>query len=696
MTNIFSDIPIWAIAAWGIFSFVLAGIYYRKKSWLKEVSQVMRLAMLVLRGAGLTILGILLANIIVQSTKVDTNDPLLITLIDDSSSMLNYKDSGEVKQQTATLLENIKSSFSDQYKPLTYSLKGSPLSVDSLNFKSSETNLSNALNGLYNKYYGRNIGALILVSDGNYNQGIRPTFVTEKFNNVPFYTVGTGDTVQKTDQLIENVVANDIAFLDNSFPIEVTVKGVKLPNEKFTITLLENGKEIDKAEYQHADVQNSLSKIKFLVDASSVGVQEYTIKISEQEDEYNVENNTARVYIEVLDDRSKILLLAEGLHPDLGAIKQALVTEQNLEVKVHTTADIDESTTELNEYDLVIWHNPGADQKPGLFDQIQQIDKPIWYITGPPTIQGVLNRLSLAPQIQVSGQTDNVGIAYNKQFNLFELSSNAVDAINEFPPVTAHYAKINYPKNGSILGYQKVGTIAKPEPLFFFGKKEQKYAVTFGNGLWNWRLGNYQQSQSHEAFDELIQKTVQYLILKENKSRLRISLPSTINTATNTIVDARFYNKSYQPITTPTINFKLSKKEGDAFDYAFLPLDDYYQLDLGKLDYGRYDWEASVTYDGETFKKSGSFAVEEVKIESQSTRADHQLLTQMAENQGGKFYTLEQANSLIEDIKSRKDISPVAYESSTYEKLINNFWWFVILIVVFTGEWVLRRYSGGY
>ena len=695
MTDIFSDIPIWALAAWGVFAFAISWYYYRRKAWLKEVKSTMRTSMFLLRGIGLTILGILLANILIRSTELDQNDPFLITIVDNSSSMLNYSDSTSVRDKIIDLNKSVESAFDEKYNKLTYGLNNRYQRIDSLSYSLEISDLSTILDNVYNEYYGRNIGAIVFISDGNYNQGVRPTFATEKFKNIPFYTIGVGDTIQKTDQRIQNIVANDIAFLDNTFPIEAVIEGAKLAGKPFTVSLLEDGKSIAKEEFKHSDDLISLTKVRFLVSAKSAGVHEYTIKLSIQENEYNIENNVKRVYLEVLDDRSRVLLLAEGLNPDLGAIKMALSEEQNLEVEVVTVQDF-KKIDKLDSYDLIVWHNPGSSGKAGVKQRIAQAEKPIWYITGPKTSQQTLSELRLAPMIQTTGQKDNVGIAVNTQFNLFELSESTVKAINEFPPLTAHYGKVKYPKSASILGYQKVGSIAKPEPIFFFGEKKDKYAVTYGNGLWNWRLGSYQQSQSHSAFNELIQKTVQYLIIKENKSRLRISIPKEISTAEKTVIDARFYNESYEPITDPTINFTLTKSDQTSFDYAFLPLDDFYQLDHGKLDYGRYTWEANVSYDGKSFSKTGSFAVDEVVLESQSTRANHQLLNQIAENQGGNFYTLENAKSVINDLKSRKDITPVSYEQSTYQKLMDNLWWFVIVILLFGGEWVLRRYNGGY
>src|SRR5690554_8020278 len=86
-------------------------------------------------------------------------------------------------------------------------------------------------------------------------------------------------------------------------------------------------------------------------------MHEYTVKINALPNEFNLDNNTKTFYVEVLDDRSKVLLVAESLNPDAGAIKSALYKENNLEL---TTVAMSELPQELDAYDLIIWHNPGV------------------------------------------------------------------------------------------------------------------------------------------------------------------------------------------------------------------------------------------------------------------------------------------------------------------------------------------------
>lgn len=694
MTEIFSDIPLWILLPWGAIAILLSFLLYRKRTWVKDISRFKRYSLISLRTLGLFLLGVLLLGILIKGVDSEIDQPLIITVVDDSKSMLNYADSAQVKNQTNAFLKAANSTLNKDYNHSIFTLDKSIEDVDSLEFKVSETNLSKVLNKVYDNYYGRNIGAIVLLSDGNFNAGSTPLLVAEKFKKTPVYTLSVGDTIQKVDHLVKNITANEIAFLDNQFPVEVSIEGNKTPNASFEIQLKEGGKVIASKTLKHLESDYSLVKADFAIDAKSIGVHEYTVVVSPIDNEFNLDNNEKTFYVEVLDDRSNVLLIAEALNPDVGAIKSALVTENNLEVKTVTANDL---PSDYSDFDLIIWHNPGVARNPKAFDQIIAQKTPMWFIVTPQTSRLDIAKLQLSANINTTGSADNFSAAYNQGFTLFKLSPETRKMMDKFPPLNAHYGNVNYGNKASILAYQRVGAIQKADPLFFFGgKQDKKFAVTYGSGLWSWRLADYQSNQNQLHFNEIVHKTVQYLILKENTSRLRIQLPSLTSSTEDLIIKASFYNESYEAITDPTIKFELSKPNGENFDYSFLPIDKEYNLDLGQLPAGRYSWKASTTYNGSTFAKEGTFGVKDLALEKQSTKANHQLLMQMAENGQGKFAMLADYQTILDDINQRKDIVPVAYESSTYNKLIDYIWLLLIIVALFTTEWVIRRYSGSY
>ena len=70
--------------------------------------------------------------------------------------------------------------------------------------------------------------------------------------------------------------------------------------------------------------------------------------------------------------------------------------------------------------------------------------------------------------------------------------------------------------------------------------------------------------------------------------------------------------------------------------------------------------------------------------------ANEDLLKQMAAQSGGEFFREEEARELVARLEplSRERI----FESDT--ALWQSWWWFVPLVALLTGEWILRKWTG--
>jgi hypothetical protein len=206
----------------------------------------------------------------------------------------------------------------------------------------------------------------------------------------------------------------------------------------------------------------------------------------------------------------------------------------------------------------------------------------------------------------------------------------------------------------------------------------------------------FARTNGNKGFNELIQKSVQYLVVKKNTDALRVNLPRRFNVNDDVIINAEFYNSSLERITDPTISFVLTDENGDKVDYSFGKGELDYRLSLGKLPVGKYDWRAKTTFNGKSYEKSGSFVVNDISLENLETSANHNLLQQIAENSNGKFYTLKNINRMLDDIDKRTDIVTVTSDESTFKDIIDYKWLFFLIIVLLGLEWFLRRRVGAY
>src|SRR6185436_20095022 len=89
-------------------------------------------------------------------------------------------------------------------------------------------------------YEGQNLGAVILASDGIYNQGSNPVYNNKKLKTT-VYTIALGDTTFPRDVLIKRVRSNAIAYLGNSFPIEIEAAAYGYNGTNLSVSVSHNG-----------------------------------------------------------------------------------------------------------------------------------------------------------------------------------------------------------------------------------------------------------------------------------------------------------------------------------------------------------------------------------------------------------------------------------------------------------------------
>jgi hypothetical protein len=690
--GIISDLPVFWLFPIALVAFGLSYVYYRYRSAHADFSSQLKWVLTLLRGTSLTLIVLLLLGIILENATDKKENPIIVTLIDDSASMLNYSDSVQLPGQVTGFLDDLEEVFGGDAELLSLNLALDPF--DSLSFEREQSNYDAALTALLDQYGNRNLGAVILVADGNYNRGRNPLYMADRLGFTPVYTLGVGDSLQKRDVLISQVSLNDIAFLGNRFPILVNVEAHQSPATDLKIQIFQNDKVVAEKLVRTGKDDYEMFQETFLIEAQTVGFREYVIKVSEIEGESNYLNNRKSVFVEVIDSRNKILLLSAAPHPDLGAIKNTLVQDANLEIEA---ARLGKQEHPLKSYDLIVWHDPGVDFDPRLMAEIQKNGTPVWLVLGPRSQGQFLSKLPLGLESRTGRQTDDVQASFNPGFSLFEFSKEAKELVERFPPLTINFGALALNKRADVLFYQKVGPVVKKEPAFFFVTDgTAKYGITYGEGLWRWRLNNFARTNDHKVFDEVVNKTVQYLMLSANTSQLRVNLPKEFNEGERVVFGASFYNESLEPITSVPINLKLVNTNGEEFEYAFTPQAMAYTLDLGNLKSGAYEWIASAEFENKKFEKKGGFVVRELSIESLDTKSNFALLNQLSERTRGEFYVLADYVRLLDDLKQRDDIVPVTYTSTAYKKLIDYKWWFVLLALLLFSEWVIRRYNGTY
>jgi hypothetical protein len=690
--------------AWMILLCVLLGLayalvlYYRDKRF-KEFGKWINRLLAILRFLTVTLLALLLLGPVLKSLETQTRKPVVVLLQDDSESVATAFKESETAEEYRSQYQGLKEALSQKYEVRSYVFGNEVEEKADFSFDKKVTDISDALQTVYDLYGNQNLGAVVLATDGIYNEGNNPLYQADQLA-VPVFAVALGDTTAKRDLVLKRVFHNKIAYLGDRFSIQtdITAKNAAGENTRLTVYKVtpEGNQKLEEIPLT-IDKQDFFRTEEIILDANSSGVQRYRLSLGRLSEESSVMNNSQDIFVDVLDARQKILLLANAPHPDITAIRRAITENKNYEVEV---AYISDWQGKLEGFDLVILHQlPSRTKRAGqIFQQLDQLKKPRLFILGLQSNVAAFNQSQNLLSLNGDGRSSNeVQAAFAEGFTLFTLPDNIRKELPRFAPLTSPFGDYKEGSNGQVFLYQRIGKIDTKYPLLTFGEENGiKAGVLAAENIWKWRLFDFLQHQNHDIYNELMSKSIQYLTLQEDKRRFRISLGKNLFRENEPILmDAELYNESYELVNEPEVRVVITNGEGKDFTYTFNRTSNAYRLNAGFFPVGDYRFEGKVIISGQELTYRGQFSVQPIQLEAYETTADHALLKLISDKYGGQVIAPDQLSSLAQTINER-DIKPVIYQTTTTRSVINLKWIFFLLLGLLVLEWFFRRYFGGY
>jgi hypothetical protein len=694
--SLYTDSPFWfsslCMAAGAGYAFVL----YRREKRLEETPQWIRIGMPLLRFLAVTLISFFLLSPLIKSSSRNVEKPLLIFAQDNSVSVIANSDSAYYKGSYRKSIAEFVSSLSEKYDTNSYSFGDKIKSADSFTFTEKETDMASLFDEIETRFSNRNVGAVVIASDGLYNKGQNPLYASSQ-SKYPVYTIALGDTTIRKDLVLSKVLSNRMAYLGNKFPLEIQVVARQLPGKKSTCTVSKGSKVLFSSPIAISGTNFALS-IPVQLDANEAGLQRYTVRLSAIEGEASYSNNSSDVFIDVLDGRQKILILAESPHPDVAAIKNALEANENYEVSSLLAADIQKNS--LSTYNLVVLHQLPS-QKNAVQTLLTSIEKetiPVLYVLGNQFSATAFNMSQ--PDIILppgGGKTSDASPVFSKDFSLFTLSDALRNYASKFAPLQCPFGNYKVRSSASVLFNQKIGLVETREPLLlFFQSGERKTGLICGEGIWRWRLQDFSEHGNQNIFNELISKTVQYLSAKKDKSFFRIRSKNNFYENEHVEFEAELYNDSYELINDPEVGITVLNPDGKKFQFSFNKAGNAYRLDAGIFPTGNYRYEAKVKAGAKVYTEKGDFTVTPLQVETINTVADHQLLYSLAAKSGGEMVYPAQLAKLAALLNAREDIKPVSHIEKKLSDLIELKWIFFLILSLISLEWFMRKINGAY
>lgn len=651
--------------------------------------------LMALRFFSFFLIAFLLLSPFVRSLKRIVQNPVVVLAWDNSASMTSATDSAQIAANITAEQNKLQQQLATDFDVVSYIFDSDVKQDVPLNFEGKTSDYSKLIQTVRDIYFNQNVGALIVGGDGIYNRGKNPVTLAGELN-FPVYTIGFGDTTLVPDSRIQNLSANRTAFAGNKFSVEIDVHFTKAQNQNLKLSLTHNNTEVAQRMITPPN-ENYFTTAEFILDADEPGLQHYTATIESLENEKNTSNNTFNFVINVLENKQKILILSDGWHPDIGAIKNTLEQQKSYEVSVFSEAPY---PTNVETFNLLVLNQlPSASTSVSeLLKKAEQAKLPLLFIVGSKTFLPQFNLVASGASIHpMAGSGEEAQAVVNPAYSTFTLSEELKDILPKFPPLQVPFAEYQLENTFSPLLYQRLKNIETANPLIATGKVNgRKTGLIFGEGLWRWRLFNFYQIQDHNAFNELISQLVQYLALRENEDNFIISYQPVYAETDDVIFNAEVYNDAFEQITDGEVNMVLENSSGEEFDFTFDKQTEDYYLNAGRLPVGDYTFSAEVSLGSETFTEDGAFTIVPVNIEKLSTQAQHNTLYQLANLSGGAFFLPEQSEKLVDQLKNEKRPKVTSYYQEMISEMLNLRWLFLIILLLLSMEWFLRKYWGVY
>ncbi|MCO6149365.1 hypothetical protein [Flavobacterium sp. NRK1] len=623
---------------------------------------------------------LLLINPVITTKDLDTVKTPLPVVVDNSQSIRELG----VDKIATELSEKISSNkeLKDKYEVQLYSFSDGFESARTLEFKGKQTHIDQVAQNLKQLYRNTNY-PVVLITDGN--QTIGNDYVYSFRENTSVYPIILGDTTTFTDLRVNQVNVNKYAFLKNKFPVEVFLQYSGNKNVNGVFNIMQGNTVLHKQNINFSKDKKAAS-VSVLLNADKVGVQTYRAVITSSEAEKNKYNNLKNFAVEIIDQRSEVALISSINHPDLGAIKRAIETNQQRKVTILKPNEV----KNLQDYNVLILYQPDSSFK-SLLEKNKNAGLNTLTITGLSTDFNVLNQTQNILNFKMTSQKEDYLADFESGFNSFAIDNIGFE---QFPPLQNPFGTITVKTNINTLLQARIRNVKIDSPLLFFTENgATREAYILGENIWKWRMESNLNNKSFEQFDVFIDKIIQYLASNSKRKSLVVNHESFYNSGEVIPITAQYFNKNYEFDENARLTIQLKNKKTNSLKtYDFLKGNGEYKVNLDGLEPGVY----SIVVNENASKTSytGSFEVLDFEIEKQFVNPDMKRLQQVATNTNGAVYYADNTDKLIDTLLKNEDYKAVQKEITKKSPLIDWMWLLIILSISLAFEWFTRKYNG--
>ncbi len=705
---------LWFIVGAFILSSVLAYLLYRRT--YPPLSKLKKVFLLSLRFLALFSLFLAFSNIILFFTKELIERPLVVVLVDNSKSM---KLRGGETPGEKTIQDMVSSDFLKELKTKaevwTYSFSDTikqfqPEDPD-LDFSGEITPIGTALKQIEKDFKGRNMKAVLLLSDGAHNFGEDPLEVAKSLD-FALFTCGIGKSTPVKDVFIEKIDYPDLAYVGKKHQVKIFLSNQGFEGLKLPLILKQKEKILDQKNVVLAGSgQTQEIDLEFLVDQE--GVFRYDVIAPLQDGEILAENNKRSFSLKVLKSKMNILCAAGKLNWEYTFLKRFLSAQEtiNLQTLVYgktgkpVSGEFPDSKEKLDEFDLLIFiDTPGGLLRPysGLINEFLR-ERPALILLG----EDMIRQRDFTPFVDIM-PFDLVGASISRQSYNLKLTEagrfHPVTALSPDPfenlslwsnlPPFLGMVGVGNAKPGAEILAEFPAAQGAPQPgIVVKTEATTKVMVVLAFPFWRWDFWLWGVDKDNQAYQSLWQNSIRWLTTPEDLERFHVKTSKLIYKSGEPIeVKAKLYDESYQKITDALVELRIESEGSEDAVTLRLRQDEFgdYSGKLGSLPPGEYDVLCLAKRDGEKIgEKKVHFSVEAFSLEDLDLNPNKELLKRLAQLTQGKYYEPEDIFLFADDVDLEEKTSQRTKKIELWSSPL-----LLILFVLFLSiEWYIRRAS---
>ena len=699
-------------AVWFVIAFLLLAGYtfYIYRYTVPQVRPFTKIALVTLRIFALTAILFFIFEPVLTLTSKTILQPVHLFFIDNSRSI--KIDDGtnrevKVKQFTDNMLNSNVQASSGLY---IFGNKVETLSGDSIrriNFNEGSTNFSNIIASV--KKDERNIASITIVSDGVVTSGAKPVYEAEKLN-IPIFTVGLGDTTVKKDIRIRNVLYNEFIYIETPTTILAEISSNGFESKQVITSLFENDVVVGQKNIVLSG--EGFQSINFEYKPQKGGEKRMAVTVTTLPEEENTANNKKTFYINVLDNKLKVLLISGAPSNDLSFIRSSLQLNKNISINSITVYGQNKileginTNTAIDSADILFLIGFPSKQTPQTLlqktiDAVNNKDKPFFFLIENSTDYEMLKqfRNSLSFSIQQNavrnyevqpninaGETDNPLLKNNAE--------NSVAAWNSLPPVFQPPHEFKAKPGSNILSDVRINNVPVNRPLILTRRISNSRSISvLAYDIWKWKLQT--SSKNLNLFDSFIQNSIQWLNTGNEQKQVRISTYKKLYSLGETVeFTAQVYNETFNPVSDAEV--RVTIKGRDKSEILLNPRGSgLYEGSFNSNTPGDYSYEGTAKLNNRNLGSDrGSFNIGAFDVEKIEDRMDYEFLNSLSEISGGKFYFAGQDDDLFFRLKNISEHSSKEKITIKELSLWANEWMMIAAILFFSVEWFIRKRAG--